>query len=77
MKCAKAACNGEPLKEIELENTWTVKKYICPKCDHVYVVSTKIGKVSQVAPIVTGTAIVASILNGIFGDGHHSDDISA
>lgn len=76
--CVVAKCEKEPLKEIEAESTWTMKKFFCPKCGRGYGVMTKAGKATQVATLVTASVMVANlawgVLGGVFvGDGGDVD----
>ena len=65
--CVVAKCEREPLKEIEAESTWTMKKFFCPKCGRGYGVVTKTGKATQVATLVTASVILANFTLGVVG----------
>lgn len=60
-KCAKPRCPGV-LRKIEVESSWTIEKYHCSSCGHLYVVPTGLGKAAQVAPIATAGVMIASFL---------------
>jgi hypothetical protein len=52
-RCEMPNCQGGTLIKMEHESTWTTAKFYCsnPKCGRVYLVSTTVGKVGQVAPL--------------------------
>lgn len=71
-KCAKPKCDGETLRKIELESSWTIEKYYCPKCGHQYIVPTNLGKTAQVAPIALVSVAGVKILYQLLADDHAS-----
>lgn len=66
--CIRPDCEKASLQLNEVESTWTHRKYFCPRCRHIYVVPTKTGKVSQVAPIATAACIVGGFFLNLFVD---------
>lgn len=70
--CAKPACSGASLRQIEVESSWTIEKYYCTNCGHIYIVPTSVGKAVQVAPLVTTGLLLTALLSG--GDTEIPDD---
>jgi hypothetical protein len=66
--CIRPACNKTALKVIELESSLSATRYFCPECGRQYTSPTTLGKVAQVAPLVSVGLIATAIILGNWDD---------
>ncbi len=78
LTCIRPDCQDTELTEVEIESSLTMRKLCCLKCGRSYFMPTKVGKVAQVAPLITAGVIVGSLLFGDLDEavGHIADTLS-
>ena len=62
LSCIRPACQNQPLREIEIESTWTFRRFVCPQCGRPYNIPTPVGKAAQVGPLVSVGIIATGVI---------------